>query len=75
MPNRHGSPSLPEAICHQSDGRSHVLNPHFVEVLMGLSIGWTDFTPLAMQLYQRWLRWHGAASGNERNHDHHLLRA
>jgi len=53
------------------DGRtlytsSRVLNPRFVEWLMGFPIGWTDLQPLAMPSYQRWQQQHGA--NYERQH-------
>lgn len=34
------------------------LNPQFVEMLMGLPIGWSDCVPLEMESYQRWLLAH-----------------
>ncbi len=34
------------------------LNPHFVESLMGLPLGWTASEPLAMASYRSWLRTH-----------------
>ncbi|HCC81115.1 MAG TPA: hypothetical protein DEQ25_07395, partial [Methylophaga sp.] len=34
------------------DGLNQVyLNPQFVEILMGLPLGWTDFAPLETQLF------------------------
>jgi len=46
------------------DGRklyasSRVLNPRFVEWLMGFPIGWTDLQPLATASYQQWQQQHG----------------
>ena len=46
------------------DGRtlyasSRVLNPVFVEWLMGFPIGWTALAPLETQSFQRWRRQHG----------------
>lgn len=57
------------------DGRSGsvpaVLNPRFVETLMGLPVGWSDCTPLETGSFQSWLRAHSsllhdALSGDER---------
>jgi hypothetical protein len=36
-----------------------VLNPQFVEALMGLPTGWTDFDALETASFRRWLRAHG----------------
>jgi len=41
-------------------GRGGSMNPEFVEWLMGWPIGWTDFEPLAMDKFRRWLRSLGA---------------
>ena len=35
------------------------LNPTWVEWLMGWPLGWTDFAPLEMDKYQKWLELHG----------------
>ena len=40
-----------------------VLNPEFVETLLGWPIGHTDLEPLVMDRYRAWLRWHGVCSG------------
>ena len=37
-----------------------VLNPAFVEALMGLPIGWTGSEDLGTPSFQKWLREHGA---------------
>lgn len=42
-----------------------VLNPLFVEALMGLPIGWTDCDQAVTASYQTWLRSRGASSGGE----------
>jgi hypothetical protein len=34
------------------------LNPLFVELLMGLPLGWTDYAPLGMESFRWWLRSH-----------------
>ena len=34
------------------------LNPLFVELLMGLPLGWTDYAPLGMESFHWWLRSH-----------------
>ena len=36
-----------------------LLNPEWVEWLMGWPIGWTDLQPLATARFQQWLRSHG----------------
>lgn len=43
------------------DGKASrpVLNPLFVEWLMGFCIGWTDLKPLAMPSFLQWQRTHG----------------
>lgn len=41
-----------------SDGG--ILNPDWVEWLMGWPPGWTDLQPLAMDKFQRWLRLHSS---------------
>jgi hypothetical protein len=42
-----------------------VLNPQFVEVLMGWPIGASGLQPLATDGFRRWLRLHGGPSGAE----------
>ncbi len=37
-----------------------VLNPSFVEALMGLPIGWTAFEGSAIRSFRSWARWHFA---------------
>ena len=39
-----------------------VLNPAFVEALMGFPIGWTACAPLETESFQQWLRLHSAVS-------------
>lgn len=55
-------PSLPvETMSTAGDGSSRstrVLNPRFVELLMGLPSGWTSFAPVATESFRRWLRSH-----------------
>lgn len=36
-----------------------VLNPRFVEWLMGMPVGWTAFEPLGMGLFRQWSQTHG----------------
>lgn len=49
-----------------TDGHSCImrLNPLFVEWLMGVPFGWTDFEPLAMDAFRQW--WHTHSSHLQR---------
>jgi hypothetical protein len=74
--NRHAGTTLTDAAVRkttssgplppltQTDGEreSHpvVLNPRFVEDLMGLPIGWTDFGVSGTALFRSWRRGHSA---------------
>ncbi len=52
LPNRHGKPSLP-AQATRNGKDTKVLNPLFVEALMGWPTGWTSFESLGTE----WSRW------------------
>ena len=41
--------------------KSALLNPAWVEWLMGWPPGWTDFAPLGMDRFRQWLRLHGVS--------------
>jgi len=58
VPNRRGTPSLPEVIRRQKPGQKPVLNPAFVTVLQGLPTGWINFEPLETALFRAWQHWH-----------------
>ena len=49
----------------KSSTSSRVLNPLFVEWLMGFPIGWTDSGPLGMVSFPRWRRAHGLNSATD----------
>jgi len=42
-----------------------MLNPTWVEWLMGWPLGWTDLKPLATDKYQQWQQQHGVSSNEE----------
>jgi hypothetical protein len=49
-----------------------ILNPEWVEWLMGWPIGWTQETnlpPLAMDKFRQWLRSHGVCSPAKNDND------
>jgi DNA (cytosine-5)-methyltransferase 1 len=52
LPNRRGKPSLPAQVTRNGKD-TMVLNPLFVEALMGFPSGWTVFEPLGTE----WSRW------------------
>ena len=52
LPHGNHSPGLARVI-------GGMLNPPWVEWLMGWPIGWTDLKPLEMARFQEWLRKHG----------------
>jgi hypothetical protein len=43
----------------RQDSNGGTLNPTWVEWLMGWPLGWTDFAPLEMDKYHKWLELHG----------------
>lgn len=65
-PNQKGSKgdaTLPSAV--QPTGKSTrptLLNPNWVEWLMGWPVGWTGLEPLVMDKFRWWLRSHGVCS-------------
>ena len=46
----------------QPGSASGIVNPAWVEWLMGWPIGWTDLRPLETAKYQQWYDWHGGLS-------------
>ena len=44
----------------RQDPNGGTLNPTWVEWLMGWPLGWTDFAPLEMDKYHKWLELHGS---------------
>ncbi len=56
---RQGSPALSEVLMSEAGGGSGLLNPDFVEWMMGWPIGWTESKPLDAAKFRWWLRQHG----------------
>ena len=58
---RHGqySARLPEVLTREAGGENCLLNPDFVEWMMGWPIGMTALEPLAEARFRWWLRQHG----------------
>ena len=57
--NWQGVLGLPGLMTSQNGISGKVLNPQFVEALMGWPLGWTALEPLATDRFQQWLQWHG----------------
>ncbi len=60
------TPHLPSPEERSPRPLSLVLNPVFVECLMGLPPGWTDCERAVTESYRRWLRQHSEPSSTER---------
>jgi hypothetical protein len=54
------SPCLAALVMFSDDNDSGLLNPEFVEHLMGWPIGWTALDALAMDKFHEWQQQHGA---------------
>jgi len=60
-----GTSDLVSVVWTETGGRENpnqppaLLNPTWVEWLMGWPLGWTDLKPLAMDKYQQWQQQHG----------------
>jgi hypothetical protein len=50
-------------------GKGGLLNPDWIEWLMGWPIGWTALQPLEMDRFREWQQQHGSYSTNESNAD------
>lgn len=55
----HTKNNLETIIAQEHGGKNNVLNPEFVEWMMGFPIGWTDLKPLEMDKFLQWLEQHG----------------